>query len=117
MAFETSQEDAGLYVITGRQTFSAAQVFLNELDHYTSAIIAGEPSGSRPNFVGESAPTTLPVSGLQMTISTRYHQTEDQDQRTWIAPKIPVELSSGDYFSNRDPVIEAILRVIRNRSH
>jgi hypothetical protein len=116
IAFEASQEGAGLYVITGRQTFSAAQVFLNELDRYTSAIVAGEPSGSRPNFVGESAPTTLPVSGLQMTISTRYHQTEDQDQRTWIAPKIPVELSSRDYFSNRDPVLDAVLRVIRDRS-
>ena len=116
IAFETLQEGAGLYVITGRQTFSAAQVFLNELDHYTSAIVAGEPSGSRPNFVGESAPATLPVSGLQMTISTRYHQTEDQDQRAWIAPKIPVELSSGDYFSNRDPVLDAVLRVIRDRS-
>jgi C-terminal processing protease CtpA/Prc len=116
IAFEASQEGAGLYVITGRQTFSAAQVFLNELDHYTSAIVAGEPSGSRPNFVGESAPTTLPVSGLQMTISTRYHQTEDQDQRSWIAPKIPVELSSGDYFSNRDPVLDAVLGVIRGRS-
>jgi tetratricopeptide (TPR) repeat protein len=115
IAFEMSQERAGLYVITARQTFSAAQVFLNELDRYTSAIIAGEPSGSRPNFVGESAPTTLPVSGLQMTISTRYHQTEDQDQRAWIAPKIPVELSSDDYFSNRDPVLDAVLRVIRGR--
>jgi len=50
-----------------------------------------------------------------MTISTRYHQTDDQDQRTWIAPKIPVELSAEDYFANHDPVLEAVLRVIRTR--
>jgi C-terminal processing protease CtpA/Prc len=116
VSFETSHEGAGLYVITGRQTFSAAQVFVNALDRYTSAVFAGEPSGSRPNFVGESAPTTLPYSGLQMTISTRYHQTDDQDQRTWIAPKIPVELSSEEYFANRDPVLDAVLRVIQVRS-
>jgi C-terminal processing protease CtpA/Prc len=91
-------------------------VFVNALDRYTSAVFAGEPSGSRPNFVGESAPTTLPYSGLQMTISTRYHQTDDQDQRTWIAPKIPVELSSEEYFANRDPVLDAVLRVIQVRS-
>jgi C-terminal processing protease CtpA/Prc len=116
ITFETSREGAGLYVLTGRQTFSAAQVFVNELDRYTSAVIAGEPSSSRPNFVGESAPTTLPYSGLEMTISTRYHQTDDQDQRTWIAPKIPVELSSADYFANRDPVLDAVLQVIRSHS-
>jgi len=116
IAFEASRDGAGLYVITGRHTFSAAQVFVNELDRYTSAVIAGEPSGSRPNFVGESAPTTLPYSGLEMTISTRYHQTDDQDQRTWIAPKIPVELSSADYFANRDPVLDAVLQVIHSHS-
>jgi tetratricopeptide (TPR) repeat protein len=116
ITFETSREGAGIYVITGRQTFSAAQVFVNELDRYTSAVFAGEPAGSRPNFIGESAPTTLPYSGLGMTISTRYHQTDDQDQRTWIAPKIPVELSSADYFANRDPVMDAVLKVIAGRS-
>jgi tetratricopeptide (TPR) repeat protein len=116
ITFEATRDGAGLYVLTGRQTFSAAQVFVNELDRYTSAVIAGEPSGSRPNFVGESAPTTLPYSGLEMTISTRYHQTDDQDQRTWIAPKIPVELSSADYFANRDPVMDAVLQVIRSHS-
>jgi hypothetical protein len=55
----------------------------------------------------------LPYSGLEMTISTRYHQTDDQDQRTWIAPKIPVDLSSADYFANRDPVLDAVREVIR----
>jgi C-terminal processing protease CtpA/Prc len=116
VAFDTSREGAGLYVLTSRQTFSAAQVFVNQLDRYTSAIIAGEPTGSRPNFVGESAPATLPYSGLQMTISTRYHQTDDQDQRKWIAPKIPVDLSSEDYFANRDPVLDAVLEVIQRHS-
>jgi hypothetical protein len=115
IAFEASRDNPGIYVITGRQTFSAAQVFVNELDHYTSAIFAGEPAGSKPNFIGESAPTKLPYSGLTMTISTRYHQTDDQDRRTWIAPKIPVALSSEDYFANRDPVMDAVLETIRTR--
>jgi hypothetical protein len=103
-------------VITGRLTFSAAQVFINELDRYTSAVFAGEPSGSKPNFIGESAQTKLPYSGLVMTISTRYHQTDDQDHRTWIAPKIPVALSSEDYFANRDPVMDTVLDVIRSKN-
>ncbi len=113
MAFQISREKPGIYVITGRQTFSAAQVFVNDLDNYTSAIVAGEPSGSKPNFIGESAPVRLPYSGLEMTISTRYHQTDDQDRRVWIAPKIPVALSSEDYFANRDPALDAVLETIR----
>jgi hypothetical protein len=115
ITFETTRTGARTYAIIGRQTFSAAQVFVNDLDRYTSAVFAGEPTGSRPNFVGESAPTVLPYSGLQMTISTRYHQSDDQDRRTWIAPKIPVELVSEDYFANRDPVLDAVLRVIHSR--
>ena len=59
--------------------------------------------------------TSFPYSGLTMTISTRYHQTDDQDRRTWIAPKIPVALSSEDYFANRDPVMDAVLETIRTR--
>jgi len=112
IAFQETRENAGIYVITSRLTFSAAQVFLNELDRYTSAVVAGEPAGSKPNFIGESAQTRLPNSGWFMTISTRYHQTDDQDHRTWIAPKIPVELSSADYFANRDPVLDAVMQVI-----
>ena len=112
IAFEETHDKPGLYLITGRQTFSAAQVFTNALDEYTDVIVAGEPSSSRPNFVGEGSRTKLPYSGLLVTISARYHQTDDQDDRIWIAPKIPVELSSSDYFSNRDPVLDAVLRVI-----
>jgi tetratricopeptide (TPR) repeat protein len=115
LGFEASRENAAIYVITGRQTFSAAQVFCNEVDAFTSAIFAGEPTGSRPNFIGESAPTRLPYSGIAMTISTRYHQTEDMDHRMWIAPKIPVALSSADYFANRDPALDAVLAAIKSR--
>jgi hypothetical protein len=55
-------------VITGRLTFSAAQVFANRLDRFTSAIVAGEPAGSKPSFVDEGASANLPYSGLMMTI-------------------------------------------------
>jgi tetratricopeptide (TPR) repeat protein len=116
ITFETTHEGSAVYVLTSRQTFSAAQVFINELDRFTGAIFVGEPAGSRPNFIGESAATRLPHSGLDMTISTRYHMTDDQDQRTWIAPKIPVELTSADYFANRDPVLDTVLEVIRGRT-
>src|SRR5262249_31778149 len=60
IGFETTHSGAGVYLLTSRTTFSAAQVFVNELDRYTTAVVAGEPSGSKPNFIGESAATKLP---------------------------------------------------------
>src|SRR5262249_19020188 len=75
ISFQMMREENVIYAITGRQTFSAAQVFANQLNKLTSAIFAGEPTGSRPNFIGEGSQTRLPFSGLFVTISTRYHQT------------------------------------------
>jgi hypothetical protein len=40
------------------------------------------------------------------------HSTFPDDARKWIAPRIPVELSSSDYFSNRDPAVEAVLAAL-----
>ena len=41
-----------LYVIIGRGTFSAAQNTATAIERETNAIFVGEPSGSRPNFIG-----------------------------------------------------------------
>jgi len=102
-----------LFVLTGRGTFSAAQVFLNQIDHDTPAIVAGEPSSSRPDFPGEDTSLRLPWSGIHGSISSRWHMVDGADTRTWIAPRIPVRLTSRDYFANRDPVLEAVLEVMR----
>jgi tetratricopeptide (TPR) repeat protein len=101
-----------LFLLTGRGTFSAAQIFLNQIDQETSAIVAGEPSSSRPDFPGEDTSLLLPWSGVHGSISSRWHMVDGADTRTWIAPRIPVRLTSADYFGNRDPVLDAVLAVI-----
>jgi hypothetical protein len=110
--FETTREDARLFVITGRATLSAAQVLVNHAYFMTNATIAGERSSSRPNFVGEDTEVRLPHSGLYASISSLLHQSNPLDNRPWISPQLPVELSSADYFANRDPVLEAIWGVL-----
>ncbi len=46
-------------------------------------------------------------------ISTRNHMSSDwTDARIWIAPDVPVALSSADYFANRDPVFDAVVSLI-----
>ena len=103
-----------LLVIIGRNTFSAAQNLINAIEMWTHAVFVGEPSSSRPNSVGEETSVRLPWSGLQLSISSRFFQdSAPTDHRPWIPVEIPVELSSADYFANRDPALEAILAVVR----
>lgn len=102
-----------IFVITGRNTFSAAQNFINRVERWTDAIFVGEPSSSRPNFSGEETNLELPFSRVRGSISTHYWQDSDpDDRRRWIAPQMPVVLSSVDYFGNYDPAMAAILQIV-----
>ncbi|HQR08348.1 MAG TPA: S41 family peptidase [Gemmatales bacterium] len=103
-----------LYVIIGRETFSAAQNTVNLIESNTHATFVGEPTGSRPNFVGESTYLILPYSKLRVYCSSRYWQhVTSTDQRNWVPPQIAAELSYGDFNENRDPCLAAILERIK----
>lgn len=108
--FESSNPRSKIVVITGRNTFSAAQIFINLLNRETKAIFAGEPSSSKPNFVGEENQIVFPWSGAMGSISNRYHESMPGDTRSWIEPEIKLQLLSRDYFANRDPVLDEVLR-------
>jgi hypothetical protein len=113
--YEAVDKTAKIVVITGRNTFSAAQIFISLLNRYTHALFAGEPSSSSPNFVGEEGNTImLPYSGAIGNISWRYHENIPGDKRKWIQPQLPVTLSSKQYFDNRDPVMELITKKFAN---
>lgn len=99
-----------LFVITGRQTFSAAQNLVNEIEKYTNAIFVGEPTAANPNHFGDAIPITLPNSKLSVRVSTLWWQDFDErDKRLWTAPEIAAEVSSEDYRDNLDPVMNEIL--------
>jgi hypothetical protein len=107
--YESSRRDARIYVLMGRNTFSAAQFFLGRMDRETNARFAGEPSSSRPNFVGEETPVQLPWSGGVGSISDRYHESIPGDTREWIAPVIRYNPSARDYFANKDSLLDLVL--------
>jgi tetratricopeptide (TPR) repeat protein len=114
--YELTQPDGKIFAIIGRQTFSAAQNFTNDIDRLTSAIFVGEPTGSRPSFAGESTEGVLPYSGVGFGISTRLHQhAYATDRRIWIAPDVLAELSSADYFANGDPALEAVFGIAKRQ--
>jgi hypothetical protein len=103
-----------LFVITGRQTFSAAQNFSTDLDRAVSPIFVGEPTGSSPNFVGETVRFSLPYSKMVGSISDLYWQRSwPMDHRTWIAPDLPAPPSVELFKSNRDPALEAIREYLK----
>ncbi|MDQ1640158.1 MAG: hypothetical protein QOF62_3497 [Pyrinomonadaceae bacterium] len=99
-----------LFVIIGRRTFSAAQNTTTFLERHTKAIFVGEPTGSRPNFVGEETPFTLPYSKVLVNVSDLYWQSSwPFDYRTWVAPQIYTPPTFAAYRANRDPAMEAIV--------
>jgi len=102
-----------LFVIASRHTFSAAMVFAGLLDRYTHAIFVGEPTGSSPNFIGESTTNVLPWSRIEVSLSNRaWQSTHAMDHRVWIPPRIPVAWTFASYREGRDPALEAIRKSV-----
>lgn len=97
IAWEAGAPDRRLFLITDRGTFSAAQNFVNRTAFYTRPVVVGEPSSSRPNFVGEVTETRLPYSGTVVSISILLWQDRQPwDGRPWIHPDLPVPLTAAD---------------------
>jgi hypothetical protein len=109
--------DGGLFVITSRDTYSAAVNTVSLLEEHTHASFVGEPPGSPPIFVGESTYLTLPYHGNRVFCSSRYWQWGPSiDKRQWVAPQIAVKRTSRDFLENRDPVMDAIFTAIDSRA-
>ena len=116
--FDAASAENRLFVIIGRNTFSASHNLITDLDWIAEPVFVGEPSGSRPNTLSESGHFVLPFSRLSGTLSSQYHQQSwPEDHRIWIAPDIPVGLSSNEYFAGRDPALEAIAALIETEKH
>ncbi|HEU5171249.1 MAG TPA: tetratricopeptide repeat protein [Gemmatimonadales bacterium] len=99
------------FTLIGRQTFSAAQNLVNELEKYTNTVFVGEPTGSRPNMAGDAVPVRLPRTGVTVFVSTLWWQDMDpRDRRLWTPPAVAAELSSVDFRRGRDPALDAVLR-------
>ncbi len=114
MRRERLNKKGNLFVITGRNTFSAAQNFTTDITRFANPILVGEPTGSSPNFVGESIRITLPYSKMTGTISDLYWQRSwPMDHRTWLAPNLPAPPVFSLFKDNRDPAMEAITAFLK----
>jgi hypothetical protein len=59
----------------------------------------GEPSGTSPNFIGESIHLSLPY----------WVRSWPMDYRPWISPQLYAPPTFAVYKENRDPAFEAVL--------
>jgi len=113
---KTLNRPGHLFVLVGRRTFSAAMNCTVDIERNTNAIFVGEPTGSSPNFVGESTMLTLPCSRLRFSCSSLYWQRSmPMDHRVWIAPQLPAAPSIDAFAANRDPGLEAIFAFLESQ--
>ena len=103
------QNRGSLFLIIGRRTFSAAQNTTSDLERRTQAILVGEPTGSNPNFIGESIAIPLPHSGWVVSLSDLWWQhSMAMDYRVWTHPQLYAPPTAAAFREHRDVAMEAI---------
>jgi C-terminal processing protease CtpA/Prc len=103
-------DDRGrFFVLIGRRTFSAGLNVAAYLERHLHPIFVGEPTGGKPNSVGDEVPFTLPYSSAIVNVGDSYWESSwPQDRRSWIAPEIFVPPAFEAYRSGRDPAMDAV---------
>lgn len=113
-----------VYVITGRATFSAGIFHAMQLRQYANAILVGEPIGDVLEIWSEGGNLLTPNSRLSLHYADRLHSyspaerpefkqylvTDTDLSITNAMPDILVRVSARDYFSGRDPALDAVKR-------
>jgi hypothetical protein len=99
-----------LYLITGRNTFSAASLFVARLVDQTGAIVVGEPMGGCPTGYGDTTEVTLPFSQIDVSVSDLLEVgVSATDTRRTVETAIPAELEADEWLGGVDPALAAIL--------
>ena len=100
-----------VYVITGRETFSAAMVTSIFFKRQTNAILIGEPSREHPNKTDNVEYMYLPNSQLKIEYTTRVKKHwEALGNIDHLPVDIPISPSFKYYQLGKDEVLEYILQ-------
>lgn len=104
-------QESGIFVILGRDTFSSALLNAYSLKNKTAAVFIGEATGGKPNCYGEVQYFELKNSKLKIRYSTEYYKIIKDDKQLSFFPDISFEVTFEDYMSNKDPCMEYILNL------
>jgi tetratricopeptide (TPR) repeat protein len=98
-----------LFIIMGRNTFSAASNFIGQMLKHTNVITVGEPAGP-VNWFSDIERVLLPSGRIGFDVSTMYWQEGHAlDNCGYCPPEYPVLVTAEDYFSGKDRALEKIL--------
>jgi hypothetical protein len=100
-----------LFVIIGRNTFSAGSNLVGQMIKYTDVITVGEPTAGPLNWYSDIERLLVPSGRLGLDVSTMYWQEgHPLDARGYCPPEYPVLVTAEDMFSGRDAALERILK-------
>lgn len=85
------------------------------LEHMRATVI-GEPSGAGANSYGDAEAKKYPRTGVQLYVSTLWHQLDQYDPGARIYVDVPARFTFAGYAAGRDPAVDAILRGDEMRS-
>ncbi len=97
-----------LFVLIGPRTFSAAMANAADFRKSTKAILAGQPSGEKPNSYQEAREMVLPNSHWIARYSIKFYRFVSGGENL-ISPDQEVDESWADFEAGRDPVMEWVL--------
>jgi hypothetical protein len=101
-----------LFVLVGRNTWSAGSMLLARLEAHTDAVLVGEPMAGCPTFYGDVVVLPLPHSGLALLVTEMLEVGVDaNDTRKNIELDAVAELSQADWESGTDPALELVIPV------
>jgi C-terminal processing protease CtpA/Prc len=99
-----------IYVLTDRQTFSAAGNFVAALEEFTKAQFFGTAPGGSGSQYGDNKRYVLPNSGIVFFVPTRHWTFGEKGNQPIMRDmdKI-IDSTSTDYFNHVDHILDAIL--------
>jgi hypothetical protein len=103
-----------VYVLIGRNTYSAAANLTMDLEKLADPVFVGEPTSECCNLYGDPSFLTLPYSRIKGEVSALKWNLSwsASDRRREMSPEVPVQLTAKDYFAGRDPAVEAVFRMV-----
>lgn len=106
-----TRERGKLFVLTSWRTFSAGVTHCVNFEQHADPIFVGEPTGGRPNDIGELRRFRLPNTDIQVRYSAvMHHPVGPGDYRPAVMPDLRVSMSTADIRAGRDPALEAVFR-------
>jgi tetratricopeptide (TPR) repeat protein len=112
-AFSTIEGNK-VFVLIGRNVYSAAANLTTDLERLVKPVFVGEPTSATGNQWGDESVFILPYSGIMGSFAgVRWQISHPWDKRRSIVPQVPVQLTAKTYFEGQDPALNTVFRIIK----